>query len=111
MPALLFDENLSHRLVQRLQAEYPGSLHVEDLGLRGAPDGHLWNEAAQRGLIVLSKDDDFRQRALAYGPPPKVVWLPIGNLATSGIVKLMQRHVLAIRAFAEDPETALLIVS
>ena len=31
---LLFDQNLSHRLVGQLAAESPGSAHVRDVGLR-----------------------------------------------------------------------------
>jgi predicted nuclease of predicted toxin-antitoxin system len=33
---LLFDENLSHRLVAQLGAEFPGSVHVRDVGLAPA---------------------------------------------------------------------------
>ena len=30
----------------------------------------------------MSKDSDFRQLAFLHGPPPKVVWLRIGNVTT-----------------------------
>lgn len=35
---LLFDENLSPRLLESLHDEYPGSTHVETLGMRGQSD-------------------------------------------------------------------------
>jgi len=35
---LLFDENLSPRLVEKLAADYPGSLHVRSVELRGKED-------------------------------------------------------------------------
>ncbi len=35
---LLFDENLSAKLPRMLASEYPGSVHVREVGLRGAED-------------------------------------------------------------------------
>ena len=35
---LLFDQNLSHRLVGQLAAEFPDSAHVRDVGLAAADD-------------------------------------------------------------------------
>ena len=39
---LLFDENLSARLVQALQDLYPDSAHVKDVGLESAEDAAVW---------------------------------------------------------------------
>jgi hypothetical protein len=35
---LLFDENLSHKLVLLLQDLFPASIHVRDVGLKAADD-------------------------------------------------------------------------
>jgi predicted nuclease of predicted toxin-antitoxin system len=43
---LLFDENLSYRLVGALEDTYSGSVHVRDLGLEGAEDLLIWRAAA-----------------------------------------------------------------
>lgn len=39
---LLFDQNLSPKLVVRLADLYPGSLHVRDLGLADGDDELIW---------------------------------------------------------------------
>lgn len=39
---LLFDENLSFRLVSELQDVFPGSAHLRDVGLVGADDARVW---------------------------------------------------------------------
>ena len=49
---LLFDQNLSHRLVGLLSAEFPGSQHVRDAGLAAASDPAVWAYAAAHGLEV-----------------------------------------------------------
>lgn len=36
----------------------------------------------QRKAIVLTKDDDFLKLLDRFGPPPKVVWVTIGNTST-----------------------------
>ncbi len=56
---LLFDENLSPRLVQALRAEYPGSAHVRTLGLRGATDDAIWELARREAYAIVSKDNDY----------------------------------------------------
>ena len=86
---LLFDENLSRRLVDLLAAEFPGSSHPDLIGIPGATDTGLWNYALQHGFTIVSKDNDFRQRAFLYGPPPKVIWLSVGNAGTSVIAELL----------------------
>lgn len=57
---LLFDLNLSRRLVQMLRDAFPGSVHVVDVGLDEADDREIWQYAAEHDLIVTSKDSDFR---------------------------------------------------
>ncbi len=69
---LLFDENLSPRLVELLASEFPGSRQIESLDMRGATDGTVWEYAQENDYVIVSKDNDFRQRFFLYGPPPQV---------------------------------------
>lgn len=107
---LLFDENLSPRLVDLLRDIYPGSTHVGLAGRRGATDAEVWELAARNDLVIVSKDNDFRQMSFLRGAPPWVVWLAIGNAGTSAIERLLRRRTGAIEAFASDPEASLLIL-
>jgi predicted nuclease of predicted toxin-antitoxin system len=109
--SLLFDENVSRRLVDLLKAEYPGSTHLEDLGLRGAQDSDIWELAKARSLALVTKDDDFRSLALLHGAPPKVVWLRVGNAGTQAIAELLRAHRARIATFIRDPDESLLILS
>jgi predicted nuclease of predicted toxin-antitoxin system len=56
---LLFDENLSPKLPRLLAAQYPGSLHLRDCGLKGAADEEIWEYARDNGFAIVSKDSDF----------------------------------------------------
>jgi predicted nuclease of predicted toxin-antitoxin system len=105
---LLFDENLSPRLVGLLAAEYPGSTHVRDAGLMCGSQPHLG--ICDHGYAIVSKDDDFRQRSFVEGAPPKVVWLQVGNAGTTAIAAVLREEAPRLRAFEGEGESSLLIV-
>lgn len=58
---LLFDENLAARLAKDLDGVFPGSAHVETLGLLGATDRIVWSRAADGGFVLVTKDEDFHR--------------------------------------------------
>jgi predicted nuclease of predicted toxin-antitoxin system len=106
--SLLFDQNLSRRLPIILAAEFPGSDQVFLAGLATADDRTVWAYAAPRGLRIVSKDKDFVQLSAAFGPPPKVLWLRVGNGPTSSVAALLRGRAADIRAFLGDATSALL---
>ncbi len=52
----LFDENLSHTLVEILAREFPDCTHIRHIGLRGAEDGQIWDHARAQHFMIVSKD-------------------------------------------------------
>lgn len=109
-PRLLFDENLSPRLVKLLAEPFPQSAHVDDVGLHGRADGDVWAYARDNGFVLVSKDNDFRQLSFLRGTPPKVVWLRIGNASTSAAADLLRSRMADVESFVRDAETALLTI-
>ena len=79
---LLFDENLSRRLVARLATHFPNSVHVTSIDLERATDREVWEFAGAHDYVVVSKDSDFNDLAFMHGRPPKVIWLRVGNAST-----------------------------
>jgi len=108
---LLFDANLWHRLVTALASEYPGSVHVRDVGLQQADDATIWEFAKQNGLLIVSKDEDFHQRSFVFGRPPKVVWIRLGNCSTDDLAQRFRSLRGQLLEFERDAEAAFLIVS
>ncbi len=110
MVRLLFDENLSHRLVARLAELFPDSLHVRTLGMLGCQDAAVWRHAAAEGLTIVTKDDDFRQLSFLRGAPPKVIWLVGGNARTARLAELLEQHRNRIHDFVAHASEALLVL-
>ena len=107
---LLFDQNLSRHLVGRLRDVFPESQHVTALGLETLSDREVWEYAREHGYLIVSRDSDFRQLAFLYGPPPKVVWLRVGNASTSAVLGVILDHVAVIEEFAVSDDEALLVL-
>jgi predicted nuclease of predicted toxin-antitoxin system len=89
---LLFDENLSHKLVRALEDLFPGSEHARTLGLKAADDRLIWEQAKRDDLSIVSKDSDFYQRSLLFGHPPKVIWIRRGNCSTVAVEAILRMH-------------------
>jgi predicted nuclease of predicted toxin-antitoxin system len=71
VPRLLFDENLSARLVAAVADVYPGS-------------------------------------SVLLGPPPKVVWVRLGNCTTADVARQLRVRRDDIARFAEHEDAAFL---
>jgi predicted nuclease of predicted toxin-antitoxin system len=108
---LLFDENVSPKLVAGLIREYPGSAHVRNVGLRGADDHLIWAHARTDGFTIVSTDTDFRERSDVERFPPKVIWLDVGNAGTVAILELLRRECQRIERFEKLEDTSLLVLS
>lgn len=107
---LLFDQNLSPRLVQRLSELYPGSAHVYGLGLDRASDTVLWNFARENGFILVTQDADFSELGEVLGFPPKVIWIRRGNCSTHEIEVTIRLHFDAILNLNESSALGILTI-
>ena len=107
---LLFDQNLSPRLVQRLTDLYPSSDHVYNIELDQASDRVLWNYAREQGFILVTQDADFSEMSEFLGFPPKVIWIRRGNCSTRQIESILRQHHEAIASLDEDNTARILTV-
>jgi predicted nuclease of predicted toxin-antitoxin system len=108
---LLFDENLSPKLPQRLMDLFPNSLHVRDVGMKSTIDPIVWDYAKDNGLIIVSKDSDMHDLSLVLGNPPKVIWLRLGNCSTVQVENVLRRNFKAIELFYNDDHLSLIALS
>lgn len=108
---LLLDENLSPRLIASISDLYPGSKHVEDCGLLHAPDEQVWRFALENGFTIVTKDSDFSEISVLRACPPKIIWLRIGNCATSQALSAPRDHFELIQHFTSVEQECCLAIS
>jgi len=107
---LLFDHNLSYKLVGRLADLFPDAAHVRNVHLHEADDPTVWEYARANGFAIVSKDEDFHQLSFLYGAPSKVVWVRRGTCTTADIEQALRRHHTDLLNFDANEEGAFLIV-
>jgi hypothetical protein len=83
---LLFDENLSRKLVVRLAELYPESAHVVDFDLIESPDRDIW---------------EFADRTAA-----KSLMASAPEASDRDAEEVLRREAIRITEFASDPELA-----
>ncbi len=105
---LLFDQNLSYRLVAALETFYPGSAHVRLLGMERANDETIWHYAKENRFAIVTQDSDFNERSVVFGYPPKVIWLKCGNTSTNRLLELLKHNQPQIVLFDSEAETGCL---
>ena len=105
---LLFDHNLSHRLVRRLADVFPDSTQTRLLGFGRADDPVIWEHARANGFVIVTLDKDFADLALVRGAPPKVIWLRCGNSTVAEVEQLLRLNLSAIQEFETKPDSPLL---
>lgn len=107
---LLFDQNLSHKLVKSMADLFPDSAHVKSLGLDRTDDRLIWERAIADGFVIATKDSDFYQKSLLFGHPPKMVWIRRGNCSTARIEFILRNHFDRIEQFSQDTQAGCLIL-
>lgn len=108
---LLLDQNLAPSLARRIADLFPGTRHVRDVGLRDSDDFAIWQHAQNEGLTIVTKDADFHQLCHTQGaPPPRVVWIRIGNCSVALAEAVIREHAADIESLGADPVQAILII-
>jgi predicted nuclease of predicted toxin-antitoxin system len=100
---LLFDQNLSRKLVTRLADIFPTSSHIQFYSLEEKTDTEIWKFAKANDFCIMTQDVDFAERSRLYGSPPKVVWLRCGNTPTRQVEDLLRSGADAIHELLNNP--------
>lgn len=96
MTRLLLDQMLPIRLCRRLADVFDTIEHVEAFGLDEAADTEIWWHARAAGFSIVTKDADYQALLATEGPPPRVIWLRLGNATTAQMEDALRRHAGAI---------------
>ena len=101
---LLFDQNLSPRLVDQVVVRFPQSLHVLDVGLSRATDVEVLEFAHGHDLVVVTKDKDFADLVTSRGTGPRILWVMLGNVTTDELSEAILDDADSIHQLLDDPD-------
>ena len=103
------DAQLPPALARQFVALGHQAEQVSDCGLLSSADDAIQAYAIGIGAVLVSKDEDFAiARVLGAGPP--VVWIRLGNLRKSELLKRMNAEAERIVAALEQGESVIEVV-
>jgi len=105
---LLFDENISYRIIQLLLRYFPDSIHVSNLKNARLTDLEIWQYARDQQYCIVTYDEDFYEWQNLKGMPPKIIWLRFGNAKTKIIAEKLIKNVEQIQDFLSDENLGLI---
>jgi predicted nuclease of predicted toxin-antitoxin system len=108
---LLFDQNISFRIIKRIEDIFPGSISVRDLWSDNPHDLDIWKYAKANNFSIVTFDSDFMDISNLMGFPPKIIWLRIGNTSTRNIAEKIRQEQIIIIEFLNNSENAFLEIN
>ena len=103
---LLFDQNISFRIISRIIALFPEAKQVRQLGIENYSDIEIWKFAKDNNYTIVTFDADFFDLANLKGHPPKIIWLRFGNTKTDFLAETLNLRNLIIKDFILSKEYA-----
>jgi predicted nuclease of predicted toxin-antitoxin system len=105
---LLFDQNISFRIVGKIESLFPGSEQTKKLNLDKSSDITIWEYAKRNNFCIITFDSDFIDISVLKGFPPKIIWLRMGNTSTNTIAQFLIDNESVINDFLISPDSAYL---
>lgn len=100
----LFDQNISHRILNLISLKYPNATTVKKEGLTDSLDREIWEFAKENNYTIVTQDSDFNDLNSLFGFPPKIIWIRTGNLKTQAIADIIVDYSDEIEGFISDSE-------
>ncbi|MFN3406063.1 MAG: DUF5615 family PIN-like protein [Cytophagaceae bacterium] len=88
MADFLIDVNLPYYFSLWNSPEYIHQTNINDCWT----DNQIWDYAKDNQLTIITKDADFQNRILLSEPPPKVIYIRIGNCRLRELHQLLSKY-------------------
>ena len=96
---LLFDQNISFRIISKIEANFPEAKQVKQLGIENYSDVKIWKFAKENEFSIVTFDADFFDLSNLKGHPPKIIWLRFGNTKTDFLADIINSRNSIINDF------------
>lgn len=101
---LLFDQNISYKIISKIDDIFPHAQHIKNVGLADHSDSDIWEYAMNSNSCIVTFDSDFYDLSIVRGTPPKIIWLRTGNMTTRSIEEIIRSNYELIAEFLDNPD-------
>ncbi len=99
---LLFDQNISFRILSKIDENFPDAKQVRLLEIENFSDIEIWKYAHKNDFTIVTFDGDFYDLSKFKGFPPKIIWLRFGNTKTDFIASILNSKHALISEFIQS---------
>jgi predicted nuclease of predicted toxin-antitoxin system len=99
---LLFDQNISHRILKKLPPELSECTQVRFAKLENSSDFEIFLFARENNFAIVTFDVDFVDLNAMHGTPPKIIYLNTGNLSTKNVAELIVSHLIVLKNYLDS---------
>jgi predicted nuclease of predicted toxin-antitoxin system len=99
---LLFDQNISPKIVKHLASVFEESKQVRHLGLEDSSDYVIFDYAKKNNYIIVTFDSDFIDLNILKGAPPKIIWVRSQNQTTKNVTRILKDNIIEILEFFDS---------
>jgi len=98
------DAQLSPNMATWLSKDFDvEAFSVKEVGHRDSKDKTIFEAANKKADVIITKDKDFINLLERQGPPPKILWITIGNTSNSYLrMVLNEKFASAIELLQEN---------
>ena len=90
------DNQLPLALSRFLAARGHNVAHVLEIGLDEASDTVIWKHAADQGIVLISKDEDFLRYAIRPNAATSLLWVRLPNCRNSALLAAFDKALPTI---------------
>ncbi len=110
MIRLLFDQNISYRVVKPLKLSLPNVVGVRDVSLYEADDFAIWEYARRENYVMVTFNKDIPMIESVRGFPPKIIWLRTGNMSNQALIDLFTNRIDELIDFNSQQNVGCLLI-
>lgn len=101
---LLFDQNISFKIISKINLNFPEAKQVLQLGIENYSDIEILEFAKENGYTIVTFDADFYDLSNLKEFPPKIIWLRFSNKQTDFIVNKINSKQSLFKDFVNARE-------
>ena len=99
---LIFDQNISSKIIKSLEDIHPESLHVKEVGLNNQSDLEVWNYALENNLVLVSTDYEIFDHSVIADICPKIICVYGNPITTTKMEWVIRVNKETIEQFIES---------
>jgi predicted nuclease of predicted toxin-antitoxin system len=99
---LLFDQNISFRLLKKISDLYPDAKQVRELSFENATDLEIFEFAIKNNYTIVTFDSDFCDLNSLKDFPTRIIWLRTGNTTTDHLASVFKKRYELISSFMNE---------